>query len=160
MLNYTIVKTTAQYLKPLDLGNGTFEIRDTNSGLTRIYLNSLVFQDGFTDEGVCLGLSEDALWGIVIQPASAIVNNFDFKPEPLSVRPNPATDRTTIFTQNDLEDRMTYELIDALGIVRLRYEGSASESELDVSRLVNGVYYLRANSNSRLFGITKLIIGR
>jgi hypothetical protein len=75
----------------------------------------------------------------------------------LLIYPNPATSSIHIHFAYELQSSMEIRLYDNLGVLRKFYSMSKSTSELDISSLPNGVYWLCAESNGKLFATQKLI---
>ena len=73
----------------------------------------------------------------------------------LIITPNPASNSINIITKNLADGRIT--IFDNLGNALIKAESSATE--LDISTLANGVYYLRYQATSRII-FTKLIVAR
>jgi hypothetical protein len=75
-----------------------------------------------------------------------------------SIVPNPASNDVTIYRSeaNDLH----YEILDALGTVTISGNSSAAQIPIDVSSLLNGIYYLRLRSLNAVESMRKIAIVR
>jgi hypothetical protein len=72
----------------------------------------------------------------------------------ISLYPNPVHDE--LFVQLNTTDKTTIQLFDATGKVLIQKTVNAAENSIDTSNLVNGLYFVKVNSNEGT--ITKKVI--
>ena len=108
--------------------------------------------------GGCIALSTD-LTGVNIAITgcgdSTLLRFMKTGKIPLAIErifPDPASDEVTVSLTNPSSAPITYEVIDALGLVRAEGEVSGTRLVLDVHALASGLYYLRARASSGAMG--------
>lgn len=109
-MRITITNVSGSYARPLTLGDAIFKIIDPTQGMTQVSLDNLSLRIGQTDNEVCLGQTEDALWGIVVKPEAGVDKN---KSVTLLVQPNPFDDHIRI--KDEGNELASVEMLDILG---------------------------------------------
>lgn len=87
----------------------------------------------------------DSYWGRFADKYREVCNGVDdVAAERVSVFPNPATDRLTV---SGVEGNGSITLVDIQGKVVLNRETAGGSTEIDVSRLARGTYFLRIQTS-------------
>ncbi len=130
--------------RPLDMGSAVFQVKDVPSGMTLIVLNDLQFYVGSSVDALCLGSSEDEMWGIeIVRSASGVGSAV--APGRVAVRPNPFEDHLIV---DDPGNTITaVEIFDALG--REMISGT-NLSDVHTSALLPGTYVVVCHTRTDL----------
>jgi hypothetical protein len=86
-----------------------------------------------------------------------IENLIRVESQKILIYPNPTTSNIHILFANDFQGSAELILYDYMGILRKSFSISHSISELDISFLPNGVYWLIAKSGGKLLAAQKLL---
>jgi hypothetical protein len=78
----------------------------------------------------------------------------------LSVRPNPASNSVDVDFVNPTSSAISYQVMDALGIVRMEGTTNGSALTLDVHSLAAGIYYVRARNAAGSSTAWKFLVSR
>ncbi|MDP4199617.1 MAG: LamG-like jellyroll fold domain-containing protein [Bacteroidota bacterium] len=111
-LQFSITNVSSSPTNPLDMGSALFTVHGRHAGMTLVALNDLWLKIGDSSDEVCLGTTEDELWGVEIIQQSSSVSSTALS-SPIQVHPNPFEDRISI----DDPDRIitSVEIVDVLG---------------------------------------------
>ncbi len=74
-----------------------------------------------------------------------------------SIAPNPVVSSLLVRWNGG---GVTYDITDALGILRERNSATSSQSEIDVSSWPSGVYYIRARGASGMISTKRFVVAR
>ncbi len=77
-----------------------------------------------------------------------------------SIVPNPSTDAVQISFINPKSSAISYQVLDALGQTRMSGVATSNALSLDVSSLLQGVYFFRATNGTGFSASSKIVIVR
>ncbi len=80
-----------------------------------------------------------------------------FEPSIASIAPNPITSSLLVRWNGG---GVTYDITDALGILRERNSATSNQSEIDVRSWPSGVYYLRARGVSGMVSMRRFVVAK
>ena len=130
--------------------NYTWSTGDNNSIIS---VNADGWYSVIVDNGNCE--STDSIYVILSTDIVSVNSDFNF-----NVYPNPSNDVFNVNINNIDATDMLVEIIDVDGKVIYNYYNSSVtnyNNSIDVSKYAKGVYYLRINTNSKVF-VEKLIV--
>jgi hypothetical protein len=84
----------------------------------------------------------------VVDTTTSIINNMLFSRQ-ISIYPNPAISKINI-TLNQYNDKVTLTIINSNGHVQLSHIFIECSTEIDISNLPAGVYFLQVVSDNRV----------
>ena len=114
-------------------------------------MKMIFFLDGFPDDPI-----DTAYFHMEINPENCGINPVLESPQTeFSIFPNPAS---TFFTIDNFDDAENVTIYDVKGQIQLGY--SKNSSEVDISSLANGIYFLQIASLQGELHFEKLIVYR
>ncbi len=154
-------------------GDIIWEVRDTGivqdngeslnymEGITASYCNSTYavgysYKSSGFYEGLILKVTGDGCIETLCTTTN-IEDQIQAERQDILIYPNPATSSIHIHFANQLQNSVEIKLYDNLGVLRKFFSISGSTSELDISSLPNGVYWLVAESNGKAIATQKLL---
>lgn len=138
--------------------------RAADTTVTKVLLTSYNLRS--PDSGCISGISPEDNYVLVTIAGCGIATVSQFmKSNRLTdaienISPNPATESINVFFRNDLKRPISYKIVDELGVARMHGLTEQNELHIDISHLPNGLYYLRAQTNSGIANSRKIIIAK
>lgn len=160
-VTFDIQNNSSSPSRPLDLGIALFRPRSTQLATSWVQLPDFVVDVSGHALSLCVTDNEDSHWSIkTLGELSGVVGASQSMQQNISIYPNPASGVAEISFINPTYAPVSYAVLDALGQTREQGEVFGNSLSLDVSRLVPGVYFIRATSGEGMSSLSQLVILR